>query len=300
MPITQAQFSNLLSPILRKAFYEKEKTAETEFDKIFKIQTTERYQEKDYDVIGLPMASVKAEGGNITYNDPLSGYLKTYTPTGYGIGFRVTWEMYNNDLYNVMKKISRSLYQSMMWKADSVAFNVFNNAFTVTTGNMDSTYLCSTAHPLVPGGTASNRPTTGSDLSPTSLKAGMQHFDNLDNDYGYPVYVKPKTLLVSPSDRYTAMEILKTVDVPYSADNTINVMHNELEIKVGHWLTDTDAWFLLADKADECFQLNFLWRLKPTFESSDDFDSGDAKFKSFMMLDVGASGWRFIYGNPGI
>ena len=63
------------------------------------------------------------------------------------------------------------------------------------------------------------------------------------------------------------------------------------------YLTDPDMWFLLGSKGQH--DINFFWRVKPKFDNSDDFDSGDAKFKGYMNYTLGHGDWKGTYGTSG-
>lgn len=300
MVANQAQFPKLLETNIRKYFYDVYNDMAKEYPMIFNIQNCDTRYVYDHSAAGLGAATSKAEGAGITYQDLTDGYDKTYEPTMYGIGFRSTYEMLKNDQSGIIKKAAGQLGRSCNLTVETYAWAQFNNGFTSTTGEMDSTYLFSTAHPSPVGGTYSNRPTTGTDLSETSLKVALQHFDDITDDRGYHIIVKPKYLIVPTALRWTAQELLQTDKVVDSADNTINVLASSrtgLNLFVGHFLTDTNAWFLATDKSDH--QLNVIFRENPSFDRSDDFDTGDSKWRAFVWFAVGNSGWRGVYGNPG-
>ena len=63
----------------------------------------------------------KDEGAGIVYDDPVSGPTKRYTHLTYGMGFRVTREMWEDDLYGKMKKMPKALGRSALY-AGAVRF----------------------------------------------------------------------------------------------------------------------------------------------------------------------------------
>ncbi len=67
-------------------------------------------------------------------------------------------------------------------------------------------------------------------------------------------------------------------------------------IKVNHYLTDTDAWFLRTDAPDglKCFQRRPL-----QFTMDNDFDTENAKYKATERYSFGWTDPRGIYGSPG-
>jgi len=67
-------------------------------------------------------------------------------------------------------------------------------------------------------------------------------------------------------------------------------------IKVNHYLTDADAWFLKTDVADgmKCYQRRPL-----QFAIDNDFDTENAKFKAVERYSFGWTDPRAIFGSPG-
>jgi len=71
-----------------------------------------------------------------------------------------------------------------------------------------------------------------------------------------------------------------------------------IDFYLSHYLTDTDAWFLLADKASHL--LKFYWRIKMgPLKRGTDFDSTNLKHLARMRFSVGYSHWMGTYGNQG-
>lgn len=294
-------FSHLLAPGLHDIFFNKYNQWPDEYSQVFNVLTSNRNYEEDAEVVGLGKLVSKSEGAAVTYDDPYqSTDKKRYTHTAYGLGFRVTEEMYADDLYGIIKKMPASLARSAKQTTEVEAWGIFNNAFNTTNTGLDGLALCSTTHTNVKkiGGPYSNRLATDSDLSVTSLQAAIELMEDTTDDRDMNIMLKPKRLIVTPSNKWMARELLNSAQKPHTADNEINALKDEeLSYFVGHYLTDDDAWFLVTDKADH--YLNFFWRKKVAFGNSDDFDTGDAKFKATMRFSVGFSGWRGVVGTPG-
>ena len=171
-------FSALLAPGLRHIFFEKYSAYPDEHAQVFNIGTSERAYEEDTKLAGLGVIIKKGEGEATTFQDPIMGALRRYTHSAFSLGFRVTREMYDDDLYDVVKRMASALGRSVHQGIQVNAFDVINNGF-VTTNNVgfDSLALFSTAHTVLQGGTQSNRPTVDADLSVTSLQAAVENFE---------------------------------------------------------------------------------------------------------------------------
>jgi hypothetical protein len=81
-------------------------------------------------------------------------------------------------------------------------------------------------------------------------------------------------------------------------NNTVNVVRSKFPggVVVNHYLTDTDAWFVLTNAQDG---MKMFERRADTFTQDDDFDTDNAKFKCTNRFSVGCTEKRAIYGSAG-
>lgn len=302
MPTTTGQFGQLLAPGLRKIFFQHLKERPAQYSMIANINSSSRAYEEDLEMAGLGTMPTKPEGTSILYSDPTQGGKRRYTHVSYGLGFRVTEEMYADDLYGPMKRMTRELAKAARNVREVTFFNVLNNGFTTEVGfpKFGTTEsLFNTAHVLIGGGTLANRASTDADLGVAALEAAILLFDNLTDENGIPIVLKPKHLIVPPALKQVAREILGSEFRPYTANNEVNavIQNDSLSDMVVNYLTDSDSWFLLADKDEH--DLNFFEREAVRFQNGDDFDTGDAKFKAFQRFSVGHGEWRGTFGSLG-
>ena len=115
----------------------------------------------------------------------------------------------------------------------------------------DGQPLFSASHPLISGGTNSNR-LTASDLNETSLEAAVIQIAGWTDERGLLIAAKPRKLIVPPALMFTAKRLLDTELRVSTADNDINALKAMGSIPEGytinHFLTDTNAWFLTTDE----------------------------------------------------
>ena len=300
MTMTTGNFSRLIAPGYRKVFFGQMKDRPTEYDKIINIKSSTRAYEDDFEMAGVGAMQSKSEGVAINYSDPIQGGTKRYTHAVFGRGYRITEEMYEDDLYSVTgQKMAKSLAKAVANHCEVYGWSVLNNAFNTSyAGFIASTSLCSTSHTLIDGSTLANRPSAETDLSATALQAAIESFEGWTDNRGLPVLIKPVLLVVGPTFKWAAREILGSEFRPYSSDNEINSLREEdMKYMVGHFLSDADSWFVLGGKDDH--DMNWQWRRKPKFENSDDFDTGDAKFKVSLRHSQGYGDFRGVYGSQG-
>jgi hypothetical protein len=298
-------FAYLLAPGQRKVFFEGFQKRPTEYTEIFNIETSSRAYETDLRVAGLTGVVEKPEGTSTQYVEAVQGGQKTYTHISFGLGYRITREMYDDDLYRVMNRMGQSLARATANAIEVFAFTPLNHAFDASpsTANQgfDSLCLCSTAHTMLGGATQANRPSTDVAFSQTAIRDAVLRFENLDDELGLPILLKPSKFLIAPENKWAAREILNTSNKPYTANNEINALKEEdLSYQVVHYLADTDAWFLVAAgglQGGAGHDLNFFWRKKPVHETGDDFDTGDMKVKVFFRASVGFGYWFGVDGS---
>lgn len=289
-----ADFSDQLLPGIRHTVILNMRRP-TEFTRIFNMKDSKKRDEIDSLVTGFGAMPKKGEGVPIFYDAALEGPRTTYVHESYGMGFRVTEELVDDELYGHIKKLPKNLATSAMQTVEVTSANLINNGFSAVTG-ADGVSLFNTAHPLVGGGTASNTFATSTDLNPTSLKDAIVRLEDTTDDRGIPLLYKARTLIVPSDKRWLAQELLKSKQKPGSADNDFNPLAEaDLGWMIWRYLTDTDSWYLQANE----HELNYFWRKRPVLKNSFDFDSGDAKFKMTMRFSVGHSDWRGIFGATG-
>jgi hypothetical protein len=181
-------------------------------------------------------------------------------------------------------------------KAAAVLNNGFNSA--VTYG--DGVSLFSTAHPLISGGTNSNRPTVAADLNETSLENAVIQIAGWTDERGLLIAAKPRKLIVPPALMFVATRLLETELRVATADNDINALKNNGSIPEGytvnHFLTDTNAWFLTTDVPNG---LKHFVRTPMSTSMDGDFDTGNVRYKARERYSFGVSDPLGIFGSPG-
>jgi hypothetical protein len=117
-----------------------------------------------------------------------------------------------------------------------------------------------------------------------------------DDDIFSPI--TPAFLLVPDAKEFRARELLGTEKVPYSADNTTNVL-SDSNLKIISWsyLTDEDNWFLLAPKANTQLHYFERWPLNQIMKDKDENQS--MMHLAFERYSFGWSDWRGVYGVQG-
>lgn len=316
----RGQYAQLQAPGLHSIFVDflDADVRDFEYDKIFNIETSESAYEDEAEFAGMGPWVEKPEGESVEYDSLIQGGTKRFLHATYALGMRYSFELFDDDMYGLIKQGPKALALGARFIIEQNSFNVFNLGFTTVT-SIDGVSLFNSQHPLLGGaqatnrgpgvaavitsvsgsaGTYPNRPNPATDLGITSLQAAIRHYERMTNHQGFPAAYRPKMVLVPPELKWVAREILGSAYKPYTAENEINALVGEdLSYFVGHYLTDEDAWFLLPDKSEH--QLKFYWRKKQDEKFDDNFDTLSMKQLAYMRFSVGPVSHLGTWGSPG-
>ena len=303
MAISRAQLLKELLPGLNALFGMEYAKYGEEHAEIFETESSDRSFEEETKLSGFGAAPVKNEGAAIAYDNAQEAFTARYTHETVAMGFSITEEAVEDNLYDSLStRYTKALARAMAYTKQVKAAAILNTAFT---GSGNPTYgdgqvLCSTAHPLVSGGTNSNRPTTGADLNETSLEAAVIQIAAWTDERGLLIAAKPRKLVVPPSLMFVATRLLETELRVSTADNDINALKTNGSIPEGytvnHYLTDTNAWFLMTDVPNG---LKHFVRTPMQTSMDADFDTGNARYKARERYSFGVSDPLGIFGSPG-
>ena len=301
MAISRAQLLKELLPGLNALFgMEYEKYGE-EHAEIFETETSERSFEEETKLSGFGAAPVKNEGAAIAYDNAQEAFTARYNHETISMGFSITEEAIEDNLYDSLSaRYTKALARAMAYTKQVKAAAILNNAFDPAVTYGDGVELCSTAHPLVSGGTNSNEPATGADLNETSLEAAVIQIAAWTDERGLLIASRPTKLVVPPDLQFVATRLLETELRTNTADNDINAIRSMGSIPEGytvnHYLTDTNAWFLMTDIPNG---LKHFVRTPMQTSMDADFDTGNSRYKARERYSFGVSDPLGIFGSPG-
>ena len=301
MAISRAQLLKELLPGLNALFGLEYAKYGEEHKEIYETETSERSFEEETKLSGFSAAPVKNEGSAIAYDNAQEAWTARYTHETIAMGFSITEEAVEDNLYDSLSsRYTKALARGMAYTKQVKGAYVLNNAFSGGPTYGDGVVLCSTAHPLVSGGTNSNTPSTPADLNETSLENAVIQIAAWTDERGLLIAAKPKKLIVPPSLMFVATRLLETELRVSTADNDINAIKNNGSIPEGytvnHFLTDTNAWFLLTDVPNG---LKHFVRTPMSTGMDGDFDTGNVRYKARERYSFGVSDPLGIFGSPG-
>jgi len=301
MAISRAQLLKELLPGLNALFGLEYARYGEEHKEIYETETSERSFEEETKLSGFSAAPVKNEGSAIAYDNAQEAWTARYNHETIALGFSITEEAIEDNLYDSLSaRYTKGLARAMAYTKQVKGAAVINNGFSSAYAGGDGVALFSTAHPLVNGGTNSNRPATGADLNETSLEAAVIQIAAWTDERGLLIAAKPKKLVIPPALMFVATRLLETSLRVGTTDNDINALKNNGSIPEGycvnHFLTDTNGWYLTTDVPNG---LKHFVR-SPLANSMDgDFDTGNVRYKARERYSFGWSDPLGIFGSPG-
>ncbi len=307
MAISRSQLVKELEPGLNALFGLEYNRYDNEHAEIFITETSDRAFEEEVMLSGFASAAAKSEGAPVVFDDATEAYTSRYTHQTFALAFAITEEAIEDNLYDrLAARYTRALARSMSQTKQQIAADVLNNAFNSAVKGGDGKELCSTDHPLANGGTFSNELATAADLSETSLEQSLIDIAAFVDERGLKIALQGVKLIIPKELQFTAERVLKT---PLSttaggsnafAKNDINAVLNMGMIpqgyRVNHFLTDTDAFFIITDAPNG---LKHFVRSPIKTAIEGDFDTGNVRFKARERYSFGFSDARGIFGSPG-
>jgi len=301
MAISRAQLLKELLPGLNALFGLEYKRYGEEHKEIYEQETSERSFEEETKLSGFGAAPVKSEGAAISYDSAQEAWTARYTHETIAMGFAITEEAVEDNLYDSLSsRYTKALARAMAYTKQVKAASILNNGFNSSVAYGDGKSLFATDHPLVGGGTNSNRPASGADLNETSLEAAIIQIAAWTDERGLLIAAKPKKLVIPPALQFVATRLMETEKRVGTADNDVSAIVTNGSIPggytVNHWLTDSNAFFILTDVPNG---LKHFVRSPMSTGMDGDFDTGNVRYKARERYSFGVSDPLSCWGSPG-
>jgi|TARA_Y100000361_G_scaffold27524_1_gene22520 hypothetical protein len=301
MAISRAQLAKELEPGLNALFGMEYARYENEHAEIFETEASDRAFEEEVLIVGFGNARDKSEGQGVAYDQASEGFTARYTHETVALAFALTEESVEDNLYDRLgARYTKALARSMAHTKQVKAANVLNNAFSSSFTGGDGKSLVATDHPLAGGGTFSNRPSSFSDLNETSLENALISISTFVDDRNMILALQGTKLIVPPQLQFVADRLLETPGRVETADNDINAIRNmgllPQGYAVNHFLTDTDAFFVLTDVPDG---FKHFERSPIATSMEGDFNTGNVRYKARERYSFGFSNPRAVFASQG-
>lgn len=271
-------------------------------NRLFNVQSSSRAYEA---VSGVGAISPDAfenykNSGVIPEVDFDQGYKATYTHVEYPVDFSIESKTIADADFNSVFRTTDRIGDSAFLFRETKAASVFNNAFSASFTGADGVALCSDAHPASPqktGVTQDNNLALA--LSKANLRTAREAMMAFTDDNGNKVAVVPNLLLVPPALEDDAIEIVNSIQDPDTANNTVNPMFGRFRVQPWHYLTDSNAWFLI-DEMRMRQSLDWFDRVPFSVKLRDGDDRTIRSWwRAYQRFSFGWSDWKWVIGsNP--
>jgi hypothetical protein len=296
---TSENFADLLNPAIRGIASGAYEMGKSRIEDFYTVKDSDRDKETYSEITPLGKLSIFTD--QISYMDMAQGYDVTAEHIERAGGIQIKRKLYDDDQFGMIKEYLSGLGVSAFKSQEDDGAEIFNGAFSVPTTffvHTEGVALCSDSHTTTKDGVST---TTGFDnqvltaMTPTSVSAARLQFKGFKDASGWKYGAKPNMLIVPDELEDKANEIVKTINEPGTANNTINVNKDRFSVYVYPRLSDPTNWFL-ADR--EMMKQNLYWFWRVRFEDArmESFDNLVAKARAYMRYSMLRRDWRFILG----
>ena len=305
MAINRASIAKELLPGLNAVFGTEYGEVADEHAPLFDTENSDRAFEEEVLFTGFGTAPVKGEGAAVSYDDAQESYTSRYTHETIALGFAVTEEAMEDNLYDTFAKLrAKGLARAMANTKQVKAADVFNNGFNSAFGGGDGQAFFSATHPTIGDGNQSNA-LAASDLSEAALETALIAISKTKDDRGILIGAQAESLHIPSDLAFTADQILNSTlstTIANSATNVndINSIRNQGLVPNGFYVnrrfTDTNGYFIKTDVPNGA---KMFVRSPLQTKMEPDFDTGNLRFKARERYAFGFSDWRGFYGSQG-
>lgn len=271
-----------------------------EYTALFDTETSKMAFEKMVAYTSFGYAKVKTQGAGVDYDSETQDYSVTFNHLTIGLGFIVTKEEYEDNLYDsVGKGRSRRLAYSMRATTEVFAAALYNLGFGTTNPYFtfgDGVAWFSASHPTK-AGLQSNNP-INADISESALEAMNVAIMTAVDGRGMPANLTGESLHIHSNNFYEAHRILKSVLQNDTANNAINVLKATNAFRKGifvnHNFTSTGAYFIRTNAQNG--PTHFMRRAME-IDRTNDFDTQNLKVMSTKRESFGVGEFRSAYAS---
>lgn len=312
--VHRSQFTENMKKDMYTYFWEAYTDVPPKYEAIFDtVQSSEAYTQFT-SAIGLGELLEKPEGQDLQADSPMESYTIVCKNRSFGRLVRFSYETVKDaqktsnilattvGTWGRMVPITKEKFYSKFLNkgAYTAGHDVFNNTITgvVTdpSGSLiyDNKPFFSTSHPDKVGNTYSNFSSSNT-LTSDNLRTVWGTFTTTNNrdERGEFIELTPDVLLINPALKFTAQEILNSTLIPFSQDNTINVLRTLVEPMEWSYIDGTDDWFLGKKKMG----LMATDREDVSLDFWQDETSKDYFASIFTRFGGCITNWRYWYAN---
>lgn len=249
---------------------------------------------------GLGIAQQTGEQEPYSREDIAAGKSVTITPVKFTKAIGITEEMLRFNLWPQINNLVGGVANALNARIDTNAAKLFYLGFGTTffTGG-DGLALFSASHTMGDGTTQSN--TLGAvQLSYDNLKTALQNMDLFYDDKGIRLLPGRKyKLVVGRKNKERALEVLRSIGNPDSANRVSNVfgMEGDIELVVSNWFPSTYQYYwFVVDEERASYMAYMVWGWRPKFDDDKVINNGTKVYTGSTMFQPGFQSWQWVVG----
>lgn len=300
--MTRANFAELLTPVHKKVFFDSYNEVPMVYKKIFKIEKMNAKKQSYPHLGAFGLWAQNTEGSKFNHDAFAEGEVASFEAKRYDKAYQLTWELVQDDFYNVMKGIgkggsAKGLGRGLRATEETETAGVISGGFSNV--GYDGKALFANDHPLINSSATCSNLIEGA-LTDENLKKAMTLMRQQKDEAGIVISASAKRLVVCPELEFVAKAIVNSILQSGTNNNDVNTIPN-MEVVVWDYLSDntgaTKPWFIQDPSFDN---LLFLRREEPIFGSEKIQDQMDYNMYGYTRFDVGYCDWRGLVGSKGV
>lgn len=299
MVMISEQWADALDPIVREWFESGFSRRTPLAPSLFNVLGSQRAYEEISGVgaIGIDMWEQWEQSGKIGVASFDQQYKTTFTHREFAVEIPIRRSLLEDNMINLAGITFQNMGDSAAVKREVDAASIFNNAFSNSYLGADGVRLCSDSHPNSPAKAGSTQDNNGTlDLTKANVATVREAMMAYTDDTGNKVAVTPDMLLVPPSLEDEAIEITASALDPVTANNTVNPQFGRFRVVTWHYLTDSNAWFMIDSNL---MKRSLFWfnRVPVSIVPKVEDKTLVANWIARMRYSFGWADWRWVYGN---
>jgi phage major head subunit gpT-like protein len=286
--MVRGAFNHLLRPGLRKDFRDAYAQYAEEYSSLLRVGSQDRAEIEAVTMAGLPQMIKRGETEPVAYMDPVMSDKFIFVDDEYALGFQVSRKLLEDDQYSKVRQNAKWLGRSARLTQEYLAAALFDDAFagSLFTGLFNEPLIADDHALLNSAGTWSNRVAGDPQLGVTGLEAALELGELTVDQTGDPIPLQLDTIVCNVHDEWAAIQLTQNEKEPYTADNNINATRKKRQLSyvVSHYKSQTGRDWFIRDTQNH--DAHFLFRVKPEFMDTFDFDTLTAKFMGRQRINV--------------
>jgi len=313
-PLTHKSYANGVRTLIETTF----KKGEDFRPGLFALAKTDMWQDRDVEVGGIADFEEWTDNTPTAESEIREGYATVYTQAAYAnrVPIGRLFRKFQGEKMNIVRRAAMEVANKGYRHMQEGAFSLYNYGFATTNSFFNKSALLSDGkrlfdddHPCSPDNatTWSNVLTDNAVVGRQALKDMIINLHDQLDDRGNKLFLGQAgyTWLVPINQYDAALEVVKSVGKPDTADNNVNAYNEQfsgrpIEVRWAPFLTSTTAHFLVAKEAMEYYEpLKVLTSIPFETDTYEDEATMTLNVRAMMAYTVGASSGRGVVGSQG-